>query len=101
YFDEIDRAELSVDGEGDPVEIAEARATQYENDAKFFYTSSPSIKGMSKIDELFDMGTQERYHVPCPHCGHLHPLLLEHFRYRRDEETGYMDRAWFVCPDCG
>ncbi|PKO61873.1 MAG: terminase, partial [Betaproteobacteria bacterium HGW-Betaproteobacteria-17] len=101
YVDEIDRLELNVDEEGDPVELAEARATQYANDAKFFYTSSPSVKGMSKIDELFFMGTQEHYHVPCPHCGHLHVLALENFHYQRDEESGYMDRAWFVCPECG
>lgn len=101
YVDEIDRLELNVDEEGDPVELAEARATQYDNDAKFFYTSSPSVKGMSKIDELHSMGTQEEYHVPCPHCGHLHALVLENFHYARDPDTGFMDRAWFVCPECG
>lgn len=101
YVDEIDRLELNVDGEGDPVELAEARATQYANDCKFFYTSSPSTEGFSKIDELHAMGTQEEYHVPCPHCGHLHPLELGNFHYERDPDTGYMDRAWFVCPDCG
>lgn len=101
YVDEIDRLELDVDGEGDPVELAEARATQYANDCKFFYTSSPAIKGFSKIDELHAMGTQEVYHVPCPHCEHLHELVLANFRYRRDEDTGFMDRAWFVCPECG
>jgi phage terminase large subunit GpA-like protein len=101
YFDEIDRAERSVDEEGDPVEIAEARATQYASDAKFFYTSSPSIKGFSKIDELFEMGTQESYHVPCPHCDELHELDLANFHYQRDPDTGFMDRAWFTCPACG
>lgn len=101
YFDEIDRAQLDVDGEGDPVEIAEARATQYENEAKFFYTSSPSIEHFSKIDTLFEMGTREEYHVPCPHCDHLHALVLKNFHYRRDEDTGFMDRAWFTCPGCG
>jgi phage terminase large subunit GpA-like protein len=101
YFDEIDRAELSVDGEGDPVEIAEARATRFEDSAKFFYTSSPSIKGLSKIDELFEMGTREAYHVPCPHCDHLHELVLDNFKFQRDPDSGFMARAWFVCPDCG
>ncbi|WP_234197121.1 phage terminase large subunit family protein [Pseudacidovorax sp. NFM-22] len=101
YVDEIDRLERNVDDEGDPVELAEARATQFGNDCKFFYTSSPSVVGFSKIDELHALGTQEEYHVPCPHCGELHPLLLERFRYRRDPDTGYMDRAWFVCPACG
>ena len=101
YVDEIDRLDRNVDDEGDPVALAEARATQFANDCKFFYTSSPAIKGFSKIDELFAMGTQEVYHVPCPHCDHLHELVLEHFRYQRDPDTGYMDRAWFVCPECG
>jgi phage terminase large subunit GpA-like protein len=101
YVDEIDRMLLNVDGEGDPIEIIEARASQYENDSKFFYTSSPSIKGYSKIDLLHAMGTQEVYHVPCPHCGHLHELVLENFHFQRDPDTGYMDRAWFVCPECG
>lgn len=101
YVDEIDRLERNVDDEGDPVELAEARATQYDKDAKFFYTSSPSVLGLSKTDELYEMGTQEHYHVPCPHCEHLHELVLENFRYRRDPDTGFMDRAWFVCPECG
>ena len=100
YVDEIDRLELNVDDEGDPVELAEARATQYANDCKFFYTSSPSVEGFSKIDDLFNMGTKEEYHVPCPDCGHLHPLVLDNFRFERDPDTGYMDRAWFVCPAC-
>lgn len=101
YVDEIDRLERNVDDEGDPVELAEARATQYDKDAKFFYTSSPSVLGLSKTDELYEMGTQEHYHVPCPHCDHLHELVLDNFRYRRDPDTGFMDRAWFVCPECG
>lgn len=100
YVDEIDRLEMNVDNEGDPVELAEARATQYANDCKFFYTSSPSVEGFSKIDDLFAMGTQEEYHVPCPECGHMHPLVLENFHFERDPDTGYMDRAWFVCPAC-
>ncbi len=99
FIDEVDRLPPLV--EGDSVEIAEARATQHERDCKFYEVSSPTIEGFSKIDELFLMGTQEVYLVPCPHCGHHHELQLQNFRYRRDEESGFMDRAWFVCPDCG
>lgn len=101
FMDEVDRMAQSVDGEGDPVDLAEARATQYERNAKFFEVSSPTVKGFSKIDALHAMGTQEVYHVPCPHCGHLHELVIENFRYQRDDDTGFMERAWFMCPDCG
>lgn len=99
FIDEVDRLPPLV--EGDSVEIAEARATQHERDCKFYEVSSPTIEGFSKIDELYAMGTQEVYMVPCPHCDHHHQLLLENFRYRRDPDTGFMDRAWFVCPECG
>lgn len=101
YIDEVDRMAASVDGEGDPGEIAEARTTAYDSNCKINYTSSPTEKGFSKIDTLFEMGTQEAYHVPCPHCDHLHELVLENFHFQRDEATGFMDRAWFVCPNCG
>ncbi|GKS96937.1 phage terminase large subunit family protein [Acidovorax sp. SUPP2825] len=99
FIDEVDR--LPPLDEGDSVEIAEARATQHERDCKFYEVSSPTIEGFSKIDELFKMGTQEVYLVPCPHCGHHQQLVLENFKYRRDDDTGFMDRAWFTCPDCG
>lgn len=99
FIDEVDRLPPLI--EGDSVEIAEARATQRERDCKFYEVSSPTLEGFSKIDELFLMGTQEVYMVPCPDCGHLHELVLENFRYRRDPDTGFMDAAWFVCPECG
>lgn len=99
FIDEVDRLPPLV--EGDSVEIAEARATQHERDCKFYEVSSPTIEGFSKIDELHAMGTQEVYLVPCPGCGHHHELLLENFHYRRDPDTGFMDRAWFTCPECG
>ena len=100
-IDEIDRLEQSVDSEGDPVELAEARATTFQRNAKFLHVSSPKTRGTSKIDALYEMGTREVYLVPCPHCGHHHELLLGNFKYARDPDSGYMTRAWFVCPACG
>ena len=101
YVDEIDRLALNVDGEGDPVLLAENRGTVFEDNAKFLHTSSPGLTGQSKIDVLFDMGTQEVYRVPCPHCDHHHELVIANFRFQRDSSSGFMHRAWFVCPDCG
>jgi phage terminase large subunit GpA-like protein len=101
YVDEIDRLDRDVDGEGDPVMLAEARTTTFESNSKILYTSSPGEAGVSKVDQLHDMGTQEVYLVPCPHCGHHHELTVERFRYERDPDSGFMHRAWFVCPECG
>lgn len=101
FCDETDRMEASVNSEGDPVELAEARATTYEGMAKFYHVSSPTLAGVSKIAALHAMGTQEVYHVPCPHCGHLHELEDDNFRFDYDPDTDRVDRAWFVCPECG
>jgi len=40
----------------------------------FLEVSSPTIVGASKIDDLYAMGTQEYFAVPCPHCSEAHEL---------------------------
>ena len=101
FLDEVDRMEMTVDGEGDPVEIAEARTTRFSSNCKIYAVSSPTVPGFSKIDQLFAMGTQEAYYVPCPHCLTLQHLVVENFRYSKEVDTGNVNRAWFVCPECG
>lgn len=101
YVDEVDGGDRDVDGEGDAVLLAEARGTAFEDRAKFLHTSSPTVAGASKIDDLHDMGTQEVYRVHCPHCGHPQTFDIENFHYERDAEDGVMARAWFVCPGSG
>lgn len=101
FCDEVDRMELSVNSEGDPVELAEARGTTYEGQFKAYHVSSPTLLGSSKIATLHAQGTQEQYHVPCPHCQELQPLEQEFFRYAYDPDTDSVDRAWFVCRHCG
>jgi phage terminase large subunit GpA-like protein len=84
------------------VKLAEARLTSYAGMSKAYIVSSPTDVGASEITDLFEQGTQEHYHVPCPHCGHLHELVVDNFRYRMSEDGGgAVDRAWFVCPECG
>lgn len=99
--DEVDRMEASVAGEGDPVELAEGRTTTFEGIAKRYHVSTPTFVGQSKIAVLFEQGTREHYHVPCPHCGHLHQLVQDHFHYDYDADRDRVLRAWFVCPECG
>lgn len=96
YGDEVDRWDINVDAEGDPVELAEARASTFEFNAKIYFSSSPTLQSLSRIDALYREGDQRRYHVPCPHCGHRHELVWENVR--ADQE---LTAAWLVCPECG
>ncbi|MCK6414736.1 MAG: phage terminase large subunit family protein [Giesbergeria sp.] len=97
YGDEIDDWEDDLQGQGDPIEIFENRGSTYGRNRKWYYSSSPKRpKEMSKIWQLFLRGNQQHYHLPCPHCDHLHELLWENVR--ADEA---LSRAWMVCPECG
>lgn len=96
WGDEVDRWETNVDGEGDPVELAEARASTFEFNAKIYFSSSPTIEGTSRIDTLFKSGDQRRFYIACPHCQHEHILEWENCRW--DAEV---TEAWFACPECG
>ena len=87
YGDEIDRWDVDVDQEGDPIKLAEARGSTFGRNAKFYFSSSPTIKGASRIADLFEMSDQRYYYVPCPNCGHMQRLEWERLMYSADFST--------------
>ena len=101
FGDEIDREGWKSGAEGSKTKLAEARQTTFEGISKAYLVSSPTVLGASEIHEQFLAGTQERYHVPCPHCGHLHELVRQNFHYDYDPDTQRVHSAWFACPECG
>jgi len=74
-FDEIDRYPPSVGDEGDPIDLGRQRAENFLN-RKFIYTSTPTVKGVSRIEDLWLESDQRLYYVPCPSCGHMQILLF-------------------------
>ncbi|MBA6103438.1 phage terminase large subunit family protein [Pseudomonas monteilii] len=97
YGDEIDRWDVDVDEEGDPVDLAETRGSTFGRNAKFYFSSSPTIKGASRIADLFETSDQRYYYVPCPTCGHMQVLEWECLLYSADFQTVH-----YKCssPDC-
>lgn len=71
HRDEVDEWPLDLDGQGDPMAMADARfiAFHASGDYMAFESSTPTIKGRSRIDAGFEAGTQNYWHVPCPQCG--------------------------------
>ncbi len=96
YGDEVDRWDVNVDGEGDPIELAETRTSTYGRNAKLYFTSTPTIEDASRIAELYRVSDQRRYYVPCPHCGHLQTLVWERVRWESD-----FSAAQYICAECG
>ena len=95
YGDEIDRWEASVDGEGDPVDLAEARTSTFGRHAKIYYTSTPTVEKGSRIADLFAASDQRRYFVPCPECGEAQVLEWENVQVLDDGDVRY------GCTGCG
>ena len=104
--DEVDRWALSAGTEGDPWSLAAARTTTYYN-AKMVAVSTPTIKGFSRIEKLFNDGTQERWCVKCPDCGEWHSIVFDNIKFDFDtiktgKTTTYkINSLSWCCPSCG
>ena len=98
-LDEVDRYPASAGAEGDPVNLAVARTSNFWN-RKILKISSPSLKADSRISQDYEASDQRRFNVPCPHCDHLHALDWEHVMYNRDDPED-LESAAHVCPSCG
>jgi phage terminase large subunit GpA-like protein len=66
--DETDEMPEDLDGQGDPIELAIVRTNAFP-DRKIVLSSTPTIKGHSKIETAYDDSTRERWMHKCPKCG--------------------------------
>lgn len=105
--DELDRWAAEAGDEGDPWKLAEARTTTFFN-AKLLAVSTPTVKGASKIDELYRGGTCERWCHRCPECGAWHEVRFDDIRFKPVRRGGPGEESWDVegdvewaCPSCG
>lgn len=78
--DEVDRYPVSAGSEGDPVNLAAKRTTTFWNKKKL-YVSTPTIKGVSRIEAEYEDSTMEQWCLPCPHCGEYQPLTWAQIRF--------------------
>jgi phage terminase large subunit GpA-like protein len=74
-LDEIDAYPDSIKGEGNIIALAETRTKFYANKRKILYSSTPLVKQTSKIEKLYLDGDQEKFLVPCKHCGEYQELV--------------------------
>lgn len=95
-LDEVDAYPYDLDGEGDPISLAEARSTTFPR-RKIFLCSTPTIESLSRIHKEWLASDQRRYHVPCPQCGDYQPLQWDHLTW----PPGEPHRAVYACPSCG
>jgi phage terminase large subunit GpA-like protein len=98
FLDEVDGYPGDVDGEGDPVALAEARARTFQR-RKVYMVSTPTIAGRSRIEREFLKSDQRRFFVPCPHveCGHYQTLKFANLKWDKGDPRS----ARYACEECG
>lgn len=94
--DEVDEFANNLSGGDDPLEMLNGRTSAFPATYKRLYISTPQIKGLSRIEQLWAKSDQRRYHVPCPHCGHMQHLQWSGLHWTPDAST-----CWYVCQECG
>lgn len=78
--DEVDRFPKTAGIEGDPLSLAEKRTKTFWNKKKC-YVSTPTEKGISKIDSEYEDSSKEEWCLPCPKCGSLQPLSWSQIKF--------------------
>lgn len=99
-MDEVDRYPDSAGTEGDPVDLATARTKNFWN-RLIIATSTPTVKGFSRIEKAFLESDQSYYFIPCPRCGEAHVLKWGNIVWgERTPAKGDPRKAVFQCPHC-
>jgi len=99
--DERDRMDNDVGGEGDPVELARARGSNYWG-FKLGVVSTPTVEGASAIYSLFEEGTMYKWAWQCIHCHEYFVPALAHLKFDDVPDYGTIRRSAVVaCPLCG
>jgi len=96
FCDEVDAFPADVDGEGDPVSLAERRTTTFAR-RKILLTSTPTVKDFSRIEAEYQRSDQRRFYVPCPACGVMEWLKWSQLKW----EDGRPETARYQCEHCG
>lgn len=93
FMDEIDGYPKDIDGEGDPIVLAERRTATFNTKKKIFLVSTPTLKGISAIEREFSHSDQRYYFVPCPFCGGFQSLKWQQIK-------SIDGIAWYECEHC-
>ena len=94
-LDEIDRFPLSAGSEGDPCALADKRAESFPSAVKV-KTSTATIKGISKIEKLYEASDKRKWFIACPKCSHEYVLMWAQVQW----PEGKPEEAFLECPKC-
>ena len=96
-LDEVDAYPISAGKEGDPVDLARQRTTNFWN-SLVLMVSTPTNLETSRIHKEFLLTDQRYFHVPCPDCKTMQVLKWANVKFDR---ANPLETAFYACPECG
>lgn len=108
FFDEVDAYPVGGAGsEGDQIALGIKRTETFWN-RKIVMGSTPTIKGISRIEKSYLESDQRKYFVPCPHCGAYQVLewggkdVPYGIKWHKDENgEGLPETTYYACRHNG
>lgn len=97
FLDEVDGFPADADGEGDPVALAIQRTVTFRGRRKIFLASTPTLKGISRIEKAYEESDKRRFYIPCPECGTFQFLEWSHVTWPKNKPQ----EAHYACKECG
>lgn len=94
--DEVDRFPASAGSEGNPLSLARKRTSTFWN-RKIIAVSTPTMKGVSAIEDAYEKSDMREFYVPCKHCEYSQVLKWANVRWQDDDP----DSAGYLCEECG
>lgn len=99
--DEVDRYPVSAGNEGDPIALIEKRTATYWN-RLLVKVSTPSVKGVSRIEMEWETSDQRRFFVACPHCGERQHLEWRNVQWDKGTDGKHQpETTRYHCARCG
>jgi phage terminase large subunit GpA-like protein len=111
FFDDYERVRGGSKTAGNTRDLILKRFTVYDKTKKIFYASSPELIERSNIYEVYKMGDQRKFLVPCPCCGSFIELRWS-TKGKKTEKAGVVwgldqdgklipDSVGYICQECG
>lgn len=106
-IEEPDDCNLNLRGQGDSIKLLEERGKSFR-DLKILVGGTPSVKGVSSIDDEYEASDKNRWVVPCAQCGTYQALEWEQVTWHEDAEVSHPvfgrsrpETARYICVSCG
>lgn len=107
FVEEPDDAQINVGSQGDSIKLLEERTKTYHR-RQVVFGGTPSVKGVSAIEDAYLASDQRRFWVPCHDCGESHVLDWQNMVWDQDADIRHVvygkarpETARYVCPHCG